>query len=114
MSEDVYEEAKKRVKKKKDFHSDLMSYLTWSGIFLFINLFITRGYLWSLWVIGFWGIAILQKAISVYGTPFSSEDWEKKEIEKEMKRLRKNDFPKQKQKENEVSTDKKWDDDELV
>jgi len=114
MSEDVYEEAKKRVKKKKDFHSNLTSYLTWSAVLLFINLFVTRGYFWSLWVIGFWGLSILQKAISVYGSPFSSPDWEQREIEKEMERLRKQDFPKKKEKQHNKEEDKKWNDDELV
>jgi hypothetical protein len=114
MSEDVYEEAKKRVKRKKSFHSDLTNYLTWSAIFLFINLFVTRGYFWSLWVIGFWGLNILKKAYEVYGTPFSSPDWEQKEIEKEMKRLQKNDFPKKKETSPNQNADKKWNDDELV
>jgi len=113
MSEDIYEEAKRRVKKKKDFHSDLTNYLVWSAILLFINLFVTRGYFWSFWVIGFWGLSMLRKAFSVYGTPFSSEDWEQKEIEKEMNRLKKNDFPKKIEHDKE-EVDKKWNDDELV
>ena len=114
MSEDIYEEAKKRVEKKKKFHSDLSSYLIWSAILLFINFFITRGYLWSLWVIGFWGLGIFQKSIKVYGSPFSSPDWEEKEIEKEMRRLSKSDFPKKKEKTEVENDEKKWNDDELV
>jgi hypothetical protein len=114
MSNDIYEEAKKRVKKKKDFHSDLTNYLTWSAVLLLINVFVTRGYFWSLWVIGFWGLSILGKAISVYGTPFSSEDWERKEMEKEIRRLKKNDFPKQKEPEKKEDNDKQWNDEDLV
>ncbi len=122
MSQDLYEKAKKRVENKKEFRKDLSSFIKWTAILLLINIFVTRGYFWSLWVIGFWGIAIAKKAYDVYGSPFDNPDWEKKEIEKEMKRLRKldqssdSDFPKKKTKSKESSSEPKnnWDDDEFV
>jgi len=56
---------------------------------LFINLFITRGYMWSLWVIFFWGLSVLKEAFDIYGLPGgNSEDWEEREIEKEMERIK--------------------------
>jgi len=89
MNQSIYEEAKDRVKKKKKFRSDLSSYIVWGGAMLFINLFITRGYMWSLWVIFFWGLGVLKQAFDVYGFPFSgADDWEEKEIQKEVERIK--------------------------
>ena len=129
MKESVYQEAKKRVKKKKKFRNDLSSFIIWGGAMLFINIFITRGYMWSLWVIFFWGLGVLKQAFDVYGFPFSnSDDWEEEEIQKEMKRIKrlgdgseKNVFEDEgkneevlMEQEESGSRKSKWDEDELV
>jgi|GEM_PF-713034 hypothetical protein len=122
MSQDLYEKAKERVKNKKEFRKEFSSFLQWTAILLLINVFVTRGYFWSFWVIGFWGIAILKKAYDVYGSPFDNPDWEKKEIEKEMKRLKnldqksQSDFPDKKPKSKEAPSESpnQWDEDEFV
>jgi hypothetical protein len=89
MNKHIYEEAKNRVKKKKKFRDNLSSFIVWGGAMLFINLFITRGYMWSLWVIFFWGLSVLKEAFDIYGLPGgNSEDWEEREIEKEMERIK--------------------------
>ena len=88
MDRDIYEKAKEKVKKKKKFHKSLSNFLITGTILFFINVFIARGYMWSLWVIFFWGLAILKEAIDVYGFPFGSSNWEEQEIEKEMKRMK--------------------------
>lgn len=125
MEKDIYKKAKERVKKKKAFHKQLTSFFVWGVVLLFINVFWARGYFWSLWVILFWGLAVLKQAVDVYGLPWKSEDWEEKEIQKEVKRMKnldkgqdKSDFPEMKQKEEEKSEeespDKSWNDRDLV
>lgn len=80
-----YAEAKKRVKKRKDFFSHLGSYVA-------VNLFlaIVNDFQLIFPVIFWWGFGLASHYISVFGLPGSgamSDDWEEREIEKEMARM---------------------------
>lgn len=125
MNKHIYQEAKNRVKKKKKFRDNLSSFIVWGGAMLFINLFITRGYMWSLWVIFFWGLSVLKEAFDIYGLPGgNSEDWEEREIQKEMERIKRlgdgseravfeeDDIIEEKESVNPPNT--KWNEDDLV
>ena len=68
--EDVYEEAKKRVKAKKDFYSNLTAYLVVNIILVLIWAFAAgRGYPWFLWPLGGWGIFVLLNFFQVFVFP---------------------------------------------
>jgi len=80
-----YAEAKKRVKKRKGFYSHLGSYIS-------VNLFliIMNDFEPVFPVIFWWGVGLVSHYIGVFGLPGSgalSDDWEKREIEKEMARM---------------------------
>jgi len=57
--EEIYEEAKKRVKAKRDFYGHLVFYVAVNIICFLIWVLGDRGYPWFLWVLGPWGIIIV-------------------------------------------------------
>ena len=57
--EEIYEEAKKRVKAKRDFYGHLVFYAAVNIICFLIWVLGDRGYPWFLWVLGPWGILIV-------------------------------------------------------
>ncbi len=88
MSEEkVYEEARKRVKAKRDFWRHLIFYVVVNIICFFVWVLGDRGYPWFLWVLGPWGIVIiLPHYLRVFvfaGKP------ERRAIEQEAERIRK-------------------------
>lgn len=50
-------------KEKKKFNKELADFVTTALILGFINFMTSPGYLWFLWVIGFWGAALVGKYI---------------------------------------------------
>ena len=90
MSEqELYEKAKKRVEEKKGFFIHFTTYILVNILLVLIWAFPAGGgYPWFLWPLGGWGIGILFHFLGVF--VFSKETgWEKKELEKEVERLRK-------------------------
>ena len=60
MNEDqIYEEARKRVKAKRDFWGNFIVYVVVNVICFLIWALGDRGYPWFLWVLGPWGIVII-------------------------------------------------------
>ena len=57
--EQVYEEARKRVKAKRGFWGSLISYAVVNIICFFIWALCGGGYPWFLWVLGPWGVLII-------------------------------------------------------
>ncbi len=84
MMEDIYKEAKKRVRRKQNFRKGLITFCIIAPLLLFINFRIARGFPWSLFAVGGWAIGLISEYLKIYDV-FGSED---KEIEKEMKRLK--------------------------
>jgi hypothetical protein len=128
MDKEIVEKAKKRVKEKKEFNKQLTSFLVWGAALVFINLFWARGYMWSFWVILFWGLAVVKKGVDVYGFPFGGKDWEEKEIQKEIERMKrlgdgssteelpdlKEEKKEKEKREKDVQERPSWDDKDLV
>ncbi|MBX2876876.1 MAG: 2TM domain-containing protein [Saprospiraceae bacterium] len=88
MESKKYEEAKKRVKKKKEFREHLKSFLVVNAIMLGMGWMFGFYYAWQT-VIFFWGIGLVFHYVDVYGIPGmgNDEDWEKEEMAKELKNL---------------------------
>lgn len=84
--------ARQRVKRRKKFYSELLTYFGVIGMLLFINLRTSPGRLWVLFVAIPWGIALLINYMKAFGVPFFGvidEEWEQNAIEKEMEKLSK-------------------------
>ena len=92
-SEYFFEEAKKRVKKKKDFYGHLAAFCA-VGIFFFGLALLTgeadafKGF--SIPMLG-WSIGLIIHYLNVFGFPGKSkvlsQEWEQKEIDKEMRQM---------------------------
>jgi hypothetical protein len=79
-----YKKAKKKVEEKKKFHNHLQSYIIVNLIMVFMGRFF-RGWIT---VAFFWGIGLFFHFIKAYGYLGEGSNWEEKEIEKEVKRMR--------------------------
>lgn len=88
--EEIYQKAKKRVKVKKGFYSHLGVYLAMFGFFFLMNILTYDGELWFFFPMLPWGISIVIHYFAVFGLPGGkmSEQWEEKELEKEVERQR--------------------------
>ena len=68
--EEVYEEAKKRIKARKDFYNNLAAYVVVNIILVLIWAFAAgRGYPWFLWPWGGWGVFVLLNFFQVFVFP---------------------------------------------
>ncbi|MEM6697576.1 MAG: 2TM domain-containing protein [Bacteroidota bacterium] len=85
--------AKKRVGKKKGFYTHLSVYIA-VGLFFFIMNMVTfdqEPQYWFFYPMLPWGIAIAIHYFSIFGLPGTNiltEDWEEKELEKELSKIR--------------------------
>jgi hypothetical protein len=64
--EQIYEEARRRVKIKKDFYNNLISYLVVNAVLVVIWALTGRGYPWFLWPLGIWGVFILSHFLNAF------------------------------------------------
>ena len=88
MSEEqIYEEAKLRVKKKKDFYGHLTAWAI-VNVLLIIIWALTNlgGYPWFLWPLCFWGVWVLVQYLQVFVFKQKSD---KRALEKEAEKIRK-------------------------
>ena len=81
--EEVYEEAKKRVKARKDFYLHLAAYLSVNG-FLIIIWAVTMGggFAWFVFPLGGWGIGLVMHFFEVFVRS------DRAAVEKEMEKLK--------------------------
>lgn len=90
MDSRMYDEARKRVKKKKDFYGHLTTYVI-VGIFFFVLNMLTNPFdWWFYWPMLGWGIGLSSHYFSAFGLPGADaldDDWEEREIQREMRRL---------------------------
>ena len=88
--QELYRKAKKKVKQKKGFYIHFGIYALAMSMLYFINNNVGhfRFQWWILAALG-WGMGVLGNYISVFGLPWQhiGEDWEEKELEKEMDKL---------------------------
>jgi hypothetical protein len=64
--QEIYEKARKRVKKKREFYSHLGAYLLVNAVLVVIWLLSWRGYMWFLWPLCIWGVFVLWNFIEVF------------------------------------------------
>ena len=91
MTDELFRNAKKRVKAKREFYHHLMSYVSINVVMFCIVFFNGGGFSWL--IPGcFWGIGLLSHYFKAFGFPgvgvIDSDEWEEKEIKKEMARER--------------------------
>ena len=85
--EEIYREARKRVEEKKGFYTHLAVYIGVNILLIIIWAATGAGFPWFVFPLGGWGIGILFHFLGVF--VFSRQTgWEKREIEKEVERLR--------------------------
>jgi 2TM domain len=89
---DPYEMARRQVKKKKAFYRHLSVYLVMGGFFYVLNMMTNPGHLWFYWPMLGWGLGLAMQYVTVFGIPGIVEEmddnWEQKEIEKELKKMK--------------------------
>lgn len=121
-------EAKKRVKKKKDFYEHLTTYLVISVFLVVLNYITSPGNWWFQWPVLGWGMAVLFNYLDVFGVPGvgpMNKEWESKALREELDRIEREQqgLPLTKPKnekldlpplEKERRSNKDWDDQELV
>ncbi len=88
--EEIRKIAHSRVAAKKGFYSNLLSYIVVNALLVLIWYFVSgAGYPWFLWVLGGWGIALIFHFFNVFVFPKEGGDWERKEVQKEMEKIKK-------------------------
>lgn len=91
MDSEIYKIAKKRVSEKRKFYSHLMTWVIMSVFFILLNLF-TSDIFWAIFPILGWGVAVAFHAIRVFSFTYG-DDWEQREIEKEIAKIKQNKQP---------------------
>ncbi|MFC2066138.1 2TM domain-containing protein [Chloroflexota bacterium] len=88
LSEDeVYEVAKKRIKARKEFYSNLGAWVVVNIILVIVWALTTPGgYMWFLWPLCIWGVVVLGHFVQAFMFKPSSD---KGAIEKEADKIRK-------------------------
>lgn len=90
MTESQYREARKRVKKKKDFYEHLTTFIVMSVFFFLLNMVTAPGNWWFYWPILGWGFGVVFHYLDTFGVPgvgTLSKEWEERAIEEEVRRL---------------------------
>jgi len=86
MSEEqIYEEARKRVKEKRDFLGHFGAYAIVNIILVIVWFLSGKGYPWFLWCLGIWGVFVFWNFLSVFVFERKSET---AAIEKEVEKIR--------------------------
>ncbi|MDU8926719.1 helix-turn-helix domain-containing protein [Alisedimentitalea sp. MJ-SS2] len=87
-SVDHEREAVEYVRDIKSFYTHLVTFVLVIVFLSIINIFVTPGYPWVLWVIGGWAIGLISHAFTVFEVmDFFSPDWERKQIEKRLRKM---------------------------
>ncbi len=86
--EEIYEEARRRVKKKRDFYNHLGIYVTVNIVLIIVWALSGRGPLWFLWPLGIWGVFVVWNFMEVF-VLYRGAQSEKAVIEKEVERIKK-------------------------
>ena len=85
IDEKIYQEAKKRVKAKKDFYSHLGTWILVNIILIIVWSLSGQGYPWFLWPLSIWGAFVLLNFINVF---FLSTKSDIGAIEKEVEKIK--------------------------
>ena len=82
--QDIRDQAIERLKKKRDFKTHVLMYVTVNAFLVVIWAISDSGFFWPIFPILGWGIGVIANAWDVYGRKPISED----EIRREVDRLR--------------------------
>lgn len=75
------------VKDIKGFYSHLINYFFMITVIFIVNFITSPDYYWAWWAAFGWGIGVISHGLSVFEVyTFFGADWEKKQIEKRLKR----------------------------
>jgi hypothetical protein len=86
--EEIRKIATQRVQAKKGFYIHLTVYILVNLMLIAIWYFTgARHYFWPMWVLLFWGIGLIVNGVTVFA--IRDMGWEKREVEKEIERLKK-------------------------
>ena len=86
--EELYRQASKKVEEKKGFYIHFAVYIAVNIMLVIIWAVTGAGFPWFVFPLGGWGIGILFHFLGIF--VFSQQsNWERREIEKEVERLRK-------------------------
>ena len=73
-----YEQARKRVEKKRKFQGDVVAYIVINAFLIGVWATTGLGYFWPGWVLGGWGVFLLLDAWNLYyRKPITEEDIER-------------------------------------
>lgn len=80
-------QAFQQVRRLRAFYLHLARYALVCTLLLAINLLTRPSHLWSLWVVGGWGLGVLMHGLRTF-TPFRllGPEWERREVEKRLGR----------------------------
>ncbi len=95
-SKDEIRQAKKKVKKKKEFYQHLMTYVTVNFALLALNLLTSPTALWFYFPMLGWGIGLMFHYVDVFGIPgfgMLDKNWEEQELEAELRKMKDTDAP---------------------
>ena len=84
--EQIYEEARQKVREKKRFYRDLTTYLIVNAVLVVVWALSGRGYPWFLWPLGIWGAFVLGHGLRIFVFGNGSDQ---QEIEKEVEKIKK-------------------------
>jgi len=85
----VYERAERRVAEKISFFKHLTVYVVVNALLIAFNMIISSDFLWFLLPLGIWGIAVLAHFVIVFILGGERQErWRRREIEKEVKKLK--------------------------
>ena len=83
VDEDLRQEAKKRVEKRRDLGTHAVVFTVMNAMFIGIWALTGGGYFWPAWLIGLWGVGLIMNVWDVYfRRPVTEHD-----IEQELKRI---------------------------
>ena len=87
LAEEQEKEAFQHVRRLRRFYLHLLRYVVVVLVLLGINLIVSPHRMWSLWVMGGWGLGILMHAARVFRPDlFLGPQWERRQVEKRLGR----------------------------
>ncbi|MFH6994271.1 2TM domain-containing protein [Flavobacterium sp. FlaQc-48] len=76
-----YYQAQKKVAEIRKFYQHLTVYLLCNPIVIVVNLMTSPGYLWFIWSLMGWGMAIVLHGLKAFEfSPFYNKEWEERKI----------------------------------
>lgn len=88
---DSYKAAQKRVrkrlKKRKEFYVNFVTWLVVCTGLFFVNALLTPGHWWVVYPFLGWGISVAFQGYAVLGRGPASDDWEERMVNKELEKM---------------------------